>query len=225
MDPIELELYCLAIATLTLISICTYRVVKFRKTETRNSTIFFLLIWVFALTTVLLGLAGVSAPLHSEEAIIIYRFAGSSSILILFAMAFFANSVLYGGFVKGKKAKLIVVYVTAEAITILVLYLVVPVSFTTQSFNNIIYQYREFIALAYVPMVLPILYVFINMERADPPNKMKYRLYLAGFITAIVELAMDIPSTMPEFTFLWRLFALAGMVLVIIALLLPKAKA
>ncbi len=226
MEPIELELYCLAIVVLTLISICTYRVAKFFKTPTRNATIFFLCIWVFSLITVLLGLAGNYAPFHSAEAVNIFRFAGSSTAFILFSMIFFANSVLYGGIIKGKKATLIVIYVLAECAIIVTLYLTVPTSFIPgQTFNNITYQFSGFIALAYVPMVLPIIYVFINMERADPPNKGKYRLYLIGFICALVELAMDIPGTMPDFTFVWRLFALVAMVLNVVALLLPKAQA
>ncbi len=225
MEPIELELIMLAIVAILLISICMYRVVKFYKTPTRNATIFFLLIWLFSLTTVLLGLAGNNAPYHSLESVMIFRITGSSSVLILFSMVFFANSILFGGIVKGKKAIMIVVYVLAECAVIVSLYLTVPTSFTDQSFNNIIYQNNGFIALAYVPMALPILYVFINMARVDPPNKNKYRLYLVGFICGIIELGMDVPGIATDYTFVWRLFALAAMSLNTIALLLPKAKA
>ncbi|HMF30418.1 MAG TPA: hypothetical protein VKK79_03335 [Candidatus Lokiarchaeia archaeon] len=223
MDDIALELYCLGVAALILIGICTYRVIKYYKTEQRNTTFYFLFIWLFSLVTVLLGLAGNDAPFHSDESVIIFRIAGSSTIAILLSMVFFANAILYGGVIKGKTAALIVFYVLVESVAILILYLTVPTTFIPDiSYNNITYQYSAYIALAYVPMILPILYVFINMEKADSPNKTKYRLYLIGFISALVEFALDIPGTIPELTFYWRLFALAAMILVLIALLLPK---
>ncbi|HMF30419.1 MAG TPA: hypothetical protein VKK79_03340 [Candidatus Lokiarchaeia archaeon] len=225
MDEITLELLFLGTLAIILIVICTYRVVKFYKTDTRNTTIYFLLIWLFSLATVLGGLVGTNAPFHSDEAGIIFRIADSMSIGILLSMVFFANSMLYGGVIKGRRAMLMVLYALVESVVIVTLYLTVPHTFVPDvTFNRLTYEYNIYISLAYVPIILPILYVFINMEKADPPNKTKYRLYLIGFISALVELTFDIPGTLPDLTFYWRLFALAAMILVLIALLLPKTE-
>lgn len=219
-----MELYILAVVVFILIGICVYRVIKYFKTETRNSTIFFLLIWLFTLITVVFGLAGKNTSLYSLQAEILLRAGDSFTIGIMLSMTFFANSILYGGIFKRNKALLISIYVIIEAAIILTFYWVLPGSFLIgANYNELTYDLNEIITVAYVPLILPILYVFINMGKVDQPNKKKYSLYLIGFLCAIVELAFDMPGTLPELLFIWRLFALASMILVIIALLLPKA--
>ncbi|MFX1294063.1 MAG: hypothetical protein ACFFD2_04290 [Promethearchaeota archaeon] len=223
-DIIEIQLYLLAVVVLTLVSICAYRVKKNFKTERRNSTIFFLSIWAFAIIVVVFGLAGKYAPYASQLAAILLRIGDSFSIVVLLSMTFFANSILFGTIYREKKAKIITLYVVVEAIVILILFWVMPVSFLPAvTYNEITYGLNELITIAYFPLIAPILYVFIKMERIDPGNKWKYRLYLAGFIGAIVELAFDMPGTLPELLFVWRCFALGGMALIIIALLLPRS--
>ena len=234
LDIIEMELYLLAVVVLSLISLCVYRVKQNLNTERRNSSIFFLFIWIFTLVVVLFGLGGKYAPYHSSIAEILIRIGDMFTICIMLSMTFFTNSILYGTIYKEKKAFLIFLYVLIEGIVIVIFYAILPIEFVDlpitsflmgETYNEITYSMHQIITIAYFPMILPILYVFINMGRIDPPNKnRKYRLYLIAFICAIIELAFDMPGTFPQLLFFWRLFAVISMTLVIIALLIPRVE-
>ena len=221
-DLIQIQLYILAVVVLVLISICLYRVIKNFNTESRNATIYFLLIWVFTLVVVVLGLVGKYAPYQSLFAMTILRLADSFTVVILMCMTFFACSVLYGTIIRDKKALFFTIFVLVESIVIVIFYWIAPMVFTVAEFNEITYAYNYALTVAYFPLILPILYLFIKMEKIDEPNKWKHRLYLIGFICAIMELAFDMPGTLPNLLLLWRTFALISMTIVIIALLLPR---
>ncbi len=224
-DPIELQLYLAGLVTLILIGISAYRVIQNLKTEGRNSTIFFMLIWIFSLILVVLGLAGKYAPQGSSIAEVLLRLADSFSILILLMMTFFANSILYGTIYKKNKALLITAYAIIESLVIIIMFWLLPITFAGGvPYNEISYLFHEIITIAYFPLILPILYVFIKMEKIDLINKWKYRLYLSGFIGAIIMLAFDMPGTFPELLFVWRCFGLVGLIILIIALLLPRTE-
>ena len=221
-DIIQVQLYILAVVVLVLISICTYRVIKNYNTESRNATIFFLFIWVFTLVVVVLGLVGKYAPYQSLFAMFMLRLADSFTVAILMCMTFFASSVLYGTIYKDKKALFFTIFVAVESFIIVIFYWTAPMFFTVVEFNEITYAFNYALTIAYFPLILPILYLFIKMEQIDEPNKWKHRLYLIGFIFAIMELAFDMPGTLPNLLLLWRTFALVSMIIVIIALLLPR---
>ncbi|NHI92883.1 MAG: hypothetical protein EAX96_10310 [Candidatus Lokiarchaeota archaeon] len=221
-DLIQIQLYILGIVVIVLISICIQRVVKSYNTESRNSSIFFLLIYVFTLLVVLLGLIGKYAPYQSPLAIFMLRLADSFTVIILMNMTFFASSVLYGTIHSDKKALFFTIFVIIESTFIVIFYWVAPIQFTVAEFNEITYVFNVPLTIAYFPLILPILYLFIKMEKIDEPNKWKHRLLLIAFICAIMELAFDMPGTFPELLFVWRSFALVSMIIVIIALLLPR---
>jgi len=221
-DIIQIQLYVLAVVIAILIAISIQRVVKNFHSESRNSTIFFLCIWLFSLVVVVLGLIGKYAPYQSEIAIFTLRLADSISVFILINMTFFASSVLYDTVYKDKKALFISIYVLIMSCFIVVFYWIAPIIFSVAEFNEITYLFNYAFTIAYFPLIFPIWYLFIKLEKIDEENKWKHRLYLIGFIFAIMELAFDMPGTLPNLLIVWRTFALASMILVIIALLLPR---
>ena len=180
---------------------------------------------MLGLLVVLLGMTGKYAPHGSLGAELALRLADSLTIGVMLSMTFFANSILYGSIYSEKKALLLSLYVLIEGAVIVTFYWVLPVTFLQWvTYNEITYSLHPIITIAYFPVILPILYVFINMEKVDPDNKKKYRLYLIGFISLLIELAFDMPGTLPELMFVWRCFALTAMIIVIIALLIPRVE-
>ncbi len=226
MDLIELNLILLAVTLITLIIICGYRVIQNLKTEGRNAAIFFLLIWLISFMVTLLAMGGQAAPYGSKSAEVFIRTADSLSPGIMLSMVFFSDSILYGTIYKERKALLLSLYVLIQGIIISILYWTLPVTFLVPSLGNIIneitYSLHFLITIVVMPMIIPILYTFIDMERIDPANKLKYRLYFIGFICILVNIAFDMPGTLPELVFVWRNFALASVVLSLIAQLLPR---
>ena len=232
LDLITIELYLLAVVAIILILICGYRAIKNFDTDMRMSSIYFFLIWIFAIVVVIFGLGGKNAPFASSTAEFLLKLGESFSIGVLLSMTLFANTILYDTIYNDRKALLITFYTAALGIIILSLFWMLPTTFLILpefalggAYNEITYTpYQFLITIMYFPMIFPIWYVFINMVRVDPDNKKKYWLYLIGFIFAIVELAFDMPGTLPELLFVWRLFALISMCTVIVALLIPRAE-